>query len=69
MKRAALIESLVNVGFGYLVALALTYTVRPIFGHHPTVGDGIGISLIFTLASIVRTYIVRRFFQKWPPRT
>lgn len=58
------LEAIANIAVGYLVALVLTATVLPAFGHHVTTGDAVGISLVFTVASLVRSYALRRLFNR-----
>jgi len=56
-------EAGANIGVGYLVSLALTFAVLPLFGYAVTVPDAFGISAVFTLASLVRSYVLRRWFN------
>lgn len=58
------LEAVANIAVGYLVALVLTATVLPAFGYHVTTGDAVGISLVFTVASLVRSYALRRLFNR-----
>lgn len=63
-KKASFVESLVNVAIGYLVALGSQIVVFPLFGIHIPFKDNILIGLWFTAISIVRSYIIRRWFNK-----
>lgn len=65
-RGMSLVESIANVAVGYLVSLALTAVVLPAFGYAVTAGDAIGISAVFTAASIVRSYALRRVFTRAP---
>lgn len=58
------IESLVNVAIGYGVAFGVQLAVFPIFGMNVTLLDNLWISAIFTAAPVVRSYLVRRLFNK-----
>ena len=62
-KHMSVLESLLNVAIGYGVALATQLLVFPLFGIHISLSQNIGIGVIFTAVSIVRSYIVRRFFN------
>ncbi len=64
-RRMSALEAVTNVGVGYLIALALTATVLPAFGYAVTAPDALGISLIFTAASLLRSYALRRLFNGW----
>ena len=61
-RRASLIEAVSSVAIGYAVAAALTATILPMFGLRPSIGDSMMISAIFTVASLARSYCLRRFF-------
>ena len=63
-RRLSAVEAAANIAIGYLVALALTATVLPAFGYNVTTGDALGISLVFTVASLVRSYALRRLFNR-----
>lgn len=57
------IESLCNVAIGYGVALVTQIVVFPWFGLTVSLGDNVAIGLIFTVVSIVRSYVLRRVFN------
>lgn len=59
----SLVEALVNVAVGYGVALAVQLAVFPIFGMRVSLGDNLLIGAIFTVASIARSYALRRAFE------
>ncbi len=67
-KRWSMVESLVNVAVGYWVAFAAQMVTFPLFGIHASLGDNLGIGLIFTAVSIVRSYCLRRAFNWWHTR-
>ena len=62
-KRWSMVESLLNVAIGYFVALSTQLIVFPLFGIHISVQDNLGIGLVFTVVSIVRSYSLRRMFN------
>jgi len=59
------IESFIDVGSGYLLAIAIQLLIFPFFGLYPTVLDSMGIALIFTGVSIIRSAIWRNFFRRF----
>jgi hypothetical protein len=63
-KRHSLLESLVNVAIGYGVALISQLLIFPLYGVHLPLGDNIAIGLWFTAISIVRSYSLRRWFNR-----
>ena len=62
-KRQSLIETLTSVFVGWLIGVILNLTVLPLFDYNITVVDGLLVSLIFTVISVVRGYVIRRFFN------
>lgn len=62
-RIASLIEAVVNTTIGFVVSLALTAVVLPAYGHAVTWSQNVQITAIFTIASIARTYALRRWFN------
>ena len=61
----SLIESFIDVGSGYLLAIAIQLLIFPMFGLYPSVLDSMGIALIFTGVSISRSWLWRLVFKKY----
>ena len=57
------IEAASNIAVGYIVALVATAVVLPFFGFNVNVQQAVSISLIFTIISFARSYLLRRFFN------
>jgi len=57
------VEAMTNVAIGYSVALLSQLIVFPLVGIHISLSTNILIGAIFTVISIVRSYIVRRGFE------
>jgi SNF family Na+-dependent transporter len=62
-RTHSLIEACANTASGFLVSLAAAHAVFPAFGCHITTAQNIGITLIFTVLSIARSYVWRRIFN------
>lgn len=62
-KRESMIETLTNVGIGWFVSFIANMLVLPLFDYNINLTDGVLISIIFTIISIVRGYLIRRFFN------
>jgi hypothetical protein len=62
-RLSSLIEAVINVAIGFVVSLLLTALVLPAYGHHVTFAQNLQITAIFTVASIARSYAVRRWFN------
>ena len=63
-KLQSAIESAVNILIGYLVALASQLIVFPQFGINIPLTDNLLIGFWFTVISLIRSYLVRRYFNK-----
>jgi len=62
-KMRSLIETCTSIAIGFVVSLIITALVLPAYGHAVTLGDNVQITTIFTVASIIRGYFVRRWFN------
>ena len=60
-----LIESFIDVGSGFIVAILIQIFIFPLFNLHPTIIDSIGIALIFTIVSITRSWLWRLVFRRY----
>lgn len=63
-KWHSFLESLTNVAIGYGVAVLSQILVFPMFDIHVPLSDNLLIGLWFTVISIVRSYVLRRWFNK-----
>lgn len=57
-------EAWTNVAVGYGINFAANLAVLPLFGFKVTAADAAGIGIIFTVISVVRSYCLRRFFNR-----
>jgi uncharacterized membrane protein len=64
-RLGSLIEAAANVLVGFGLQFGVGMLVLPLFGFAVTVRDNFLIGLIFTAASIARTYVLRRWFNSW----
>ena len=62
-RIGSLIEACINTAIGFAMSMALSLIVYPMFGHAFTLAQNVGITAIFTVASILRSYVVRRWFN------
>lgn len=58
------IEAVANVVLGYGVAVGTQVAVFPLFGLSATLRQNMAMGLIFTAVSLVRSYALRRVFNK-----
>jgi len=63
-KRQSMIEQVLNVGTGWIISLFIwSFLISPLYKIDTSVFENIGITLTFTIASIIRGYIWRRIFN------
>ena len=62
-KRESFIETITSVFVGWLIGVILNMLVLPLFDYNITVIDSLWVSLIFTAVSVIRGYVIRRFFN------
>jgi hypothetical protein len=63
-KKYSLIESFANVAIGYFISLLSQIIIFGSMGIDIPIRDNIIISCWFTVISIVRSYSLRRFFNR-----
>lgn len=62
-RLGSLIESAMNIVIGYGVAILSQLAIFPLFGIHIPLSDNLLIGLWFTAISLVRSYVIRRWFN------
>jgi len=63
-KTDSLRESFLNILIGYVVAILSQLSIFPLFGIHIPLSDNLLIGLYFTVISLIRSYTLRRVFNK-----
>ena len=57
-------EAFANVVAGYSLSVALQLVVFSAFGLHPSLSQSLKIGLSFRLKSVLRSYAIRRLFER-----
>jgi hypothetical protein len=60
----SLVESITNVIAGYALAIATRLAVFPLFGIEAALGEHLAIGLAFVGVSLIRSYALRRLFER-----
>lgn len=68
LKRHSMAESVINVVVGYGVSTAAVFYVFPLFNVHVSGKQNMEIAAIFTVISLIRSYILRRVFNWYDVR-
>jgi len=63
-KRMSAIEAITNVVVGLLVSFGIQLVIYPILDIPVTIGENIIITSVFFVASFLRSYILRRIFNR-----
>ena len=61
----SLVESIANTGAGFLVSLVLQISLFALMSIETTTTQNLLICGVFTVASLVRGYLMRRLFLRW----
>ena len=64
-RRQSLIEAIANVAVGYALAVLTQIVVFPWFGLQVSLNDNLAIGAIFVIISLLRSYALRRLFERW----
>ena len=62
-KIESLLESIVNIIIGFSVAIASQIVIFPMFDIHIPFATNLWICAWFTIISLVRSYVIRRWFN------
>lgn len=64
-KLSSLAEAVIGTAIGFIAAvLTQQFVINPLWGLHLSFFDNLGITIIFTIMSIVRQYVMRRYFNR-----
>ena len=62
-KLITAIEVGIDTASGFIVAMVIQTYAFPLYNMHPSHADNFQLTCIFTVASMVRRYIIRRWFN------
>jgi hypothetical protein len=62
-KRSSAREVLVNILIGYGISFAANAVILPLYGFQISMHQNLQIGAVFTVISIVRAYVIRRYFN------
>lgn len=62
-KRMSMVETISSTIVGYSVAVTAQHYIFPYFGLHASMQDNLKLGLIFTIISVIRSYMFRRLFN------
>lgn len=62
-RLGSLIEALMNVAIGFGINFAANLVILPLIGFNISISDNFFIGILYTLISVARSYVVRRWFN------
>ena len=62
-RLGSLIEVLFNIAIGFAINWAANLLILPLYGFQVTGGQAFSMGLLFTVISVIRSYIIRRWFN------
>jgi hypothetical protein len=62
-KLGSFVEAWANIAVGFTINWCANMLVLPLFGFHVTGSQAFGIGIIFTVISLLRSYLLRRYFN------
>ena len=68
-RLGSLIEVCINIAIGFTINFVMNLTLFPLFGWHITVTENLLLGVIYTVVSVIRGYVVRRWFEARIHRT
>ena len=63
-KQQSLVEAVSNTLFGFVTTIIVSYPLYWLFNVEVNFGQVTGLTAAFTLVSVIRNYIIRRWFNK-----
>lgn len=63
-KKQSLTEAISNTAVGFIVSYLSTFVIFPLVGVETNAGTNLVIVIYFTAVSILRSYVIRRWFNK-----
>lgn len=59
-----MVETIIGTAIGFTVSVCIwEFVVKPVWDLHTAFAENLSITALFTVASILRGYVVRRFFN------
>ncbi len=62
-RLGSFIEAVINTTIGFAINFTANLIILPLFGYTPTLLDNFKLGLLYTIVSVARSYVVRRWFN------
>ena len=62
-RLGSFIEAWINVAIGFAINFCANLLILPLIGFHISMGQNLFIGVLYTIISVARTYVIRRWFN------
>ena len=62
-RLGSFIEAWINVAIGFAINFCANLLILPLIGFHISVGQNLFIGVLYTVISVLRSYVIRRWFN------
>jgi hypothetical protein len=62
-RLGSFIEAWINVAIGFAINFVANMLILPLIGFHITAGQNLFIGVLYTIISVARSYVIRRWFN------
>lgn len=62
-RLGSFIEAWINVAIGFSINFVANLLILPLVGFHISVGQNLFIGVLYTIISVARSYVIRRWFN------
>lgn len=62
-RLGSFIEACINVAIGFAINFMANLVILPLIGFHISLGQNLFIGVLYTVISVARSYVVRRWFN------
>lgn len=69
LKKHSLFEAITNIFVGYTVNMLANFVIFPLWGWSITIRQNIEIGIVYTVISLIRSYLLRRAFTHLTERS
>ncbi len=62
-RLGSFIEAWINVAIGFAINFCANLLILPLIGFHISIGQNLFIGVLYTVISVARSYVIRRWFN------
>lgn len=62
-RLGSFIEAWINVAIGFVINFVANLLILPLIGFHISVSQNLFIGVLYTVISVARSYVIRRWFN------